>query len=998
MRLFSYLKKYWPIIGLIVLEVILFVLNYKPGTYLTGWDNLYPELNFSANLKRNLFSVWQEYRGLGLLDGMAFAANLPHTLFLWLLHFFLPQNILRYFFIFFMHFLGGLGFYFLTELVILKQSSRRKLFAFLGALFYLFNLAVIQMFYAPLEVFAVHFAFLPWLALFLYRFMENSSKRDLFLFILFSILSLPQGFVPQIFLVYLVFVFFVLVSFLLVRKPGVIKRSIEILFLIFVINSHWLLPYVYSIPINSPVILNAKINQMSSDDIYQKNLERGNLSDVVFLKGFMLDVSEYSDNGQYAFIMQPWRAIQEKNYFKIGEFFFLALSGIGIFFSLIKRNKVFLPFLFSLLFAFFFLGANIRGLDILNEALREKIPLLGEAFRFPFTKFSILFALCYSVFLVYGLSELFIYLEKFIKKYTLGLILYFVILLAFYIFPVFKGDFLFDQIRYKIPIEHFQTIEFFKKQNFNSRILILPQPSYWNWRFQSGGYRGSGYLWYGLEQPVLDLAFDPWSRENENFYWELSYAIDSQNLNNFEKIFDKYGVNWLMIDENIINPSSPKALLTDQILAMIRSSSKFTKVEEYRKVKIYQVFLEKPISNFVSVSTDLPLIGPSYQWGNLDQAFLENGFYSSGDNNQTDIYYPFRSLFTNKTQNDLEFTMEETNDSLIIKNKLPSEIVNNYQLILPTYDPNELVWIDSNDLNERKSFTPQVEILNNEIRVKFQKTDGYFSAQINPFQQLINIQPKNCGGFGLGIVNNQVGWVNDNELLQLKAIGAVNCSAAFWLPTLTHEISYFISVESQNLKGKSLDFWLENLDLRKSEIETYLPKSNQLTKSYFIQPPVEEDGLSYSLHFDNIAYGHQETINNLGKISVELIPYKFLTGIKLIPKNQLSNQPPVFAHDTKVNHLLSFFYVLTIPNNKKESTLSLSQSYNSGWYLFGDGSNTNHVLVNNWANGWTLGKGRGASGEGLGNTTIYLIFLPQLLEFLGFGLGGATLFLILKPR
>ncbi|PJE68777.1 hypothetical protein COU94_00465 [Candidatus Shapirobacteria bacterium CG10_big_fil_rev_8_21_14_0_10_38_8] len=453
-----------------------------------------------------------------------------------------------------------------------------------------------------------------------------------------------------------------------------------------------------------------------------------------------------------------------------------------------------------------------------------------------------------------------------------------------------------------------------------------------------------------------------------------------------------------MIDENIINPSSPKALLTDQILAMIRSSSKFTKVEEYRKVKIYQVFLEKPISNFVSVSTDLPLIGPSYQWGNLDQAFLENGFYSSGDNNQTDIYYPFRSLFTNKTQNDLEFTMEETNDSLIIKNKLPSEIVNNYQLILPTYDPNELVWIDSNDLNERKSFTPQVEILNNEIRVKFQKTDGYFSAQINPFQQLINIQPKNCGGFGLGIVNNQVGWVNDNELLQLKAIGAVNCSAAFWLPTLTHEISYFISVESQNLKGKSLDFWLENLDLRKSEIETYLPKSNQLTKSYFIQPPVEEDGLSYSLHFDNIAYGHQETINNLGKISVELIPYKFLTGIKLIPKNQLSNQPPVFAHDTKVNHLLSFFYVLTIPNNKKESTLSLSQSYNSGWYLFGDGSNTNHVLVNNWANGWTLGKGRGASGEGLGNTTIYLIFLPQLLEFLGFGLGGATLFLILKPR
>ncbi|MEM5782282.1 MAG: hypothetical protein QXD43_03760, partial [Candidatus Aenigmatarchaeota archaeon] len=97
-KIFNLLKQNFFIFSLIILEFILFEANYKPGTFLVGWDNVYPELNFKSNLKMNLFSVWQEYRGLGVEDGLAHGANLLHTLFLYFLSLIFPINLLRYFF------------------------------------------------------------------------------------------------------------------------------------------------------------------------------------------------------------------------------------------------------------------------------------------------------------------------------------------------------------------------------------------------------------------------------------------------------------------------------------------------------------------------------------------------------------------------------------------------------------------------------------------------------------------------------------------------------------------------------------------------------------------------------------------------------------------------------------------------------------------------------------------------------------------------------------
>ena len=77
-----------------------------------------------------------------------------------------------------------------------------------------------------------------------------------------------------------------------------------------------------------------------------------------------------------------------------------------------------------------------------------------------------------------------------------------------------------------------------------------------------------------------------------------------------------------------------------------------------------------------------------------------------------------------------------------------------------------------------------------------------------------------------------------------------------------------------------------------------------------------------------------------------------------------------------VSHPNPAFYKVS---GASAGTLILSQSYDSGWIALQNGKLlTRHVLVNNWANGWEINPGT--------TSTIYILFWPQLLEFLGFAL------------
>ncbi len=135
--------------------------NYTPGTLLSGWDTLHPEFNFGLYLKRVFWGVWQEHQGIGAVASQAHAAELTRIPILFLLSLILPLSSVRYGFFFLTLIAGTLGTYFF-----LKYNIQGKTASFLGALFYFLNLATVQQYYVPFEMFALHFATLPWLFLF----------------------------------------------------------------------------------------------------------------------------------------------------------------------------------------------------------------------------------------------------------------------------------------------------------------------------------------------------------------------------------------------------------------------------------------------------------------------------------------------------------------------------------------------------------------------------------------------------------------------------------------------------------------------------------------------------------------------------------------------------------------------------------------------------------------------------------------------------------------
>jgi len=996
------LKKFFPVFVILLFDVLLFIVNYRLGAYLVGWDALFPELNFSQNIQRSLFSIWQEYRGMGVIDGLSFAANLPHYLFIYLLSLFLSQNLLRYFFVFLMHYVGGVGIYFLLRYLLTQtQKNNIEIFALLGALFYQYNFGVLQMFYTPFEPFLVHFTFLPWLIWSLTNYLESSRKKFLILFGLFSVLSIPQAHVPTVFFVYSLALFIFSVFFLWQEGKKILGKILIVFLLLFAINTYWGLPYAYSVLTHSKEIAESKINLMATEDIILKNKVFGDFESTVLLKGYTFNIVENQPDKTYGYLMKPWRDYVESPFFKITGYFFFLIALIGVVFTLTKKQKLFYPLVVLFVISFLMLGNNIPILHLPIEFISKNIPLFNQVFRFNFTKFIILFAFCLSIFWVYGLL---IIKEKFalLRRGGLVFLLLGVAMILINSLPSWKGYFLYENLRLKIPKEYLETINYFKAENVNSRIAIFPQPSYWDWTYTNWNYRGSGFLWFGLPQAVTDSAFNPWSRQNENYYWEASYALYSQNQNLFEKVLEKYQINWLLLDENIISSSSSKSLYIDELKEMIANSSRFQIEQQFGNIGLYRFQPEAPIKNYVFMVDNISNVMPNYKWNNFDQAYLDKGTYISdtqyviGDKK---IYYPFRSLFTGKKQENLEFAVEETADSLVFKNIIPSNLAN-YQLILPEKRNEELIFVDPNDLTKTIFFKPEISFEGDLLMIKVPKIKGLYGAQINPINENSTLEAKNCNKFSKGEVSNQI--INEDSLLRLNSTNALNCSQAFSFLNLPHNLSYLITVNSRNVNGKSLLFWLENPQSRKADLETYLPQNQGLSTSYFIQPPMTNDGLGYILHFDNNSIGDQKTVNDLGEINLYQIPYYFLTSLKLVSSENQKQESNFIVPDV-VEHPNPNLYKVQLSStiNHLPLTIVLSQSYNEGWQAYSGvecGIMNNelcgllvpmlgekikdHVLVNNWENGWSLDS----STINHSPLTIYLVYLPQYLEYLGFGL------------
>lgn len=920
---------------------------------------------------------------------MGHAADLPRQILILLFSFVLPANQLRYLYTILMLLAGGIGTYFFLKDHAFKNSQNARFASLAGSFFYLFNLGTLQMFYVPFEPYSAHFAAIPWLFWANFKFWKNANRKNLLLLVLVNFLAIPQGYVITFFLVYFIFLTLVVLFYL---RPYIahFKRIFITYLLLFAINAFWLLPNLYFVVNHVSVNSNSKINEMATDTNYLQNKKYGNISDVVLLKGFWFDIAQQDQKNNLDFLMGEWESYTQRQQFKILGYSLFLISLIGLLLSYKRKRKEVYIFIPAFLLSFTVMANNTPIFSWIDYLL-YKIPLFYQAFRFPFTKFATIIAFSLSIFYAFTCLTLIDTFKKWFFVYPLTII--FLILPLAFLSPVFQGKLFASQNHIAIPTEYFQVFNFFKNQNPNTRIANFPQQTYWGWQLYRWQYQGSGFLWYGIKQPILDRAFDVWSSQDENYYWEISNAIYSRNQELFENTLEKYQINWILLDKNIINPSSPKALYDDELEGMLTYSSKTTLAAVFGKVSIYKVDLNTPVNNFVYFLQNPATVAPVYNWNNFDQAFVDNNHYISNATDDSLVYYPFRSLFTGKNQDDLSLDIRDLGNSFVFQQKIPKDYAD-YKLQVPEGKLEELLYVDPNNL-ENIDFK-QVGLLFNKqsVEVNIPKVGGYYSYNIDPATDPQIKDPHNCNSLSTGTVKNEIVQEKDgNNYLRLSAQNATNCSAGFWLPNLSHKFSYLITVKSKNVKGRSLLFWLENQNNRKSNIETYLPSKNQITTSYFIQPPMEQEGDQYSLHFDEISIGDQKTINELGEINVYPIPYHYLSELKLVSPDFLQTNSQTLPVLNVKHSNPSVYEISQLPvTNYQSPTLVLSQSFEKGWeaYRVKNGVPSllapivgeklgEHVLVDNWANGWTL-----KTKDNQDKTYIAIIFVPQFLEYLGF--------------
>lgn len=1125
-KLLSKLVPILPILGIALTVLVLFFVNYKPGTILTGWDNLHPEFNLGLALKRSIFSVWQEYQSLGLLGGMGHAADLVHVCTIFLLSFILQTNVLRYAWTFLMLFAGGTGTYFLLNYVLSSKyhvSSRdtidntqyvirnTNIPAFLGGMFYLLNLATLQAFYAPFEAFIAHFAGLPWVLLASLIFLKTQTKKTLLFLSTVLFLTTPQAYIPTLFVVYIL-ALIVLISTMYITseaKSKFIKSSAKLFGAITLINSFWLLPFLYFTFTSANVNVNSKINQMATELIFAQNKEFGTLPDVMLLKGFWFQTVDPNLAGNFTYMLAPLRTYYSNPVVIFIGFLLFTTVFLGFFRAIKNRDKLFYPFIALFIFSFTMLATATVPFSWFDIVFR-KFPLFGQAFRFPFTKFSILAALSYSIFFAYGLVFLIEKLKKSIgaiSKHAVAAIAIF-FLIAFSL-PAFSGNFFYQKETIAIPQEYFQVFDYFKKQDAGTRIADFPQHTFWGWNFYSWGYGGSGFLWYGIQQPILDRDFDPWSGTSEQYYFEISNALYTKNPTEFKNVLNKYQVRFLLVDTNIIYPPSPKALFYPELETMISKIPEITKDASFGNIGIYKVNITDKPKTFVYSAKNMTSVTP-VQNQNTDVAYATFGNYYSNTNTSNINAYPFAQLFSKKSENELKVSVSEKEDAIEVSSVLPVH-TDTKSLSIASFSATENIIpamlsrnIDDKNITTitltvvtpivsiagRKVYGDDIEFpifvlppgtayplaininglrdfkvsnstqaqniivssfltLDQDNSITLSSPDGFSKTyvvtasllksfnftnkevQIPPSgtPQTITVRTPKILDEYLNFVKNNFGdtkaaQCNDfrkgtsssdvsSGTIVLSAKNTSNC-ITFSIPNLLHDQGYAIFVQGKNTAGRALHFWTLNEDEKNVPIDTYLENTNGTHA--FVLPTMEANGRGYSLHFDNESIGRNSSVNSISRVALYHIPFNFLTNMTVTTPAAKKVQSMVTTEDFigSVVHPNESLYIVRLkkPLDARE-TIVLSQSYNAGWaayqvqnsesriknylniffpFIFG-AKLQNHVMVNNWSNGWnTAGTGE----------TIIIVYLPQYLEYFGFVLlGGTFIFLtfkLLKPK
>lgn len=897
--------------------------NYTPGTFLSGWDTLHAEFNFSLAFQRIFEGVWRQDQGLGAVAIQSHMADLPRVVYLWFASFVLPLSVLRYSYFFLMLAAGPLGVY-----VLVTRFTKHRLLGFLSSLTYLFNLGTVQHFTVPLEMFATQYGLLPWVLLVTFRLLAQWKKFWALFFAILSFALSAQAHTATLFYAFFLCYVLVLAAYWFMHRrewKTVGKRAAVLVLMTLTINAYWLLPNIYAAKTHGLEVKNSKVNRLFSPEAFAKGQRFGTVENAAILKNFLFDWQIYRFNKrpqQFEQIMAPWEEQLKKPLFIGVSYGVFVLSLVGIGAALVYRQKAALTLLPMYLVSFLPLLNGMWPMTIVFDRLADFSPVVAEALRFPFTKFSILFMLGLSVYTGYGALAVLRLLKHFSVRGYAFAFCYSVLLTAFFL-PAFGGNLIHPSMRIRIPKEYFEMFDWFNAQDHGGRVAILPIHTFWNWTYYEWGYQGAGFLQFGIPQPILDRDYDRWSLYNEQYQREMAYAIYSLKPDVLRAVLAKYNVRWILLDDNVVNIGGRhEAKFTWALPGLFERTGIVTEAVAFGDtITIYSV---DTAQSDVGWYRELPSVGPEMVGALEDITYSVMGPYvTKKQGNQ--LIDPYRSAFSR----DERFT-------------------------LAVFDKREV-------------------------------------ATFSAIQDVAKLEPlRPCGAEKINgrreLVHGAVRYTSTDTPL---------CDHIAF-PDLPHADAYVMEMTYRHIEGFPMQVCVSNSFDRRCDLITHLKKSSEFTTERFLLPPLDDWSTGYTMDVNNFTIKGRRSINELAGITFYQVDYGALTGK---PVMEQTNSPKLLnAQDVHILRQGIWKYEIQLPANARNGVIVLNQSYEPGWVAL---VKTNvfpyvavipdHVLVNNWANGWLLPEAGMSnypiiqfSNNPIESKTIILFFLPQLLQWLGF--------------
>ena len=580
----------FPLLVFIILSFVPFIWLYnKNGTFFAfGDQGLYlafysPE--YILKLSRYLISS----NNIGMSSSLSFVFYPFALIFSFILsivgHNYQYAQIILYNLIIFISIL----FFYLFILELFEYNNDKKIIAFVSAIFYVFNFFTIYYLLG-----AVIYMF-PFMSIILYCLIKILKHKNLFYFyslilsLIISLFVINAGFFSVYFCISWIILFFI---FYLILQNNNLNWKKEInylskmLFMIFLINSWWVFPF---------------LNQMFNRYSFSKNII---ISFSQLYKGFAGSINLLTilrnaqvKNSLWYFHLEYEKTYQDTLFILLGFFItFIILVPV------IKYPKKFFSFVLLYLIGIYFYLAYNHPFGNLKLWFLEHLP-----YHYVYIdNYNFIMIVIISASILFGSGSVMIYkfIEKNIGKKTSIATLFFIMFIScvVYVYPawsnkIFNGYTNFNNRKVtmlaKVPHYYSRAKNLFNRTDINYNIFILPNVYSnvnLNWHF---GYDDGGLYFYLLYKHSEFSV-------NMNYSNNLFYDLQDYNYQNLRSFLAMTSTKYVILQNDVLQSKSNKIgffnyskylkyISKPELRSILNTSNGLKLVRKFGKLDIYKL-------------------------------------------------------------------------------------------------------------------------------------------------------------------------------------------------------------------------------------------------------------------------------------------------------------------------------------------------------------------------------------------------------------------------